>query len=167
MLFSRAPDRLSLFYWREWKEGRASIENHLGQKTVSCIATLEVMVFPTRWNTKRCKLAITPCRSASYVCESTVHVWHSWNTKLMWSNAIHETIRGGGPKFFSLIYKCLFCSPTLSTMMLYVQMTEKKKESCSKHFSGTEDFLVKTNKKSKKTKKKGKKKLVKKVGEEG
>ena len=80
----------------------------------------------------------------------------------MWSNAIHETIRGGGPKFFSLIYKCLFCSPTLSTMTLYVQMTKKKKCS-SKHFSGTEDFLVKTNKKSKKTKRKGKKNWLKKL----
>lgn len=51
-------------------------------------------------------------------------------------------------------------------MTLYVQMTKKKKCS-SKHFSDTEDFLVKTNKKSKKTKEKREKKLVKKVDEEG
>lgn len=48
-----------------------------------------------------------------------------------------------------------------------LRTNDKKKKCSSKHFSGTEDFLVKTNKKSKKTKKKRKKKLVKKVDEEG
>ena len=45
MLFTRSLD---CHFFIDASENRASFENYVGQKTISCIAALEVMVFPIR-----------------------------------------------------------------------------------------------------------------------